>query len=405
MQADKVRQFSQSVRLELEQNLVPFWLRYAADYDRGGFIGAMSNELIVDAEADKGLILNARLLWTFSAAYQFNGDLRFRYLAERAYAYLEQCFWDRQYGGMVWRVNATGEMVDWQKKIYGQAFTLYAWTEYFRAFQVQSALEHAIALFRAIEQYSLDDEHAGYIEVCQRDWSVAEAARLSPKDMAAKKSMNNHLHLLEAYSNLHRAWPNDQLRRQLRGLIGIFEQRILCRKNSHLNHFFDAAWEPQSHSYTFGHDIEGSWLLWEAAQVLGDQDVADSVRDMVLRLARVTLAQGLDRDGGLFYEGQGGQVTDHNKEWWPQAEALVGFLNAYELSEDREFYQAAQAVWTFIQEYVVDREHGEWFWRVDRMGQPDPAEPKISEWKSPYHNVRACLEAIRRLEKLSHGSI
>jgi cellobiose epimerase len=405
MQADTVKHFAQSVQLELDQNLIPFWLRYAADYDRGGFIGAMSNELVADPDADKGLILNARLLWTFSAAYQYSGDLRLRSLAERAYAYLEHCFWDRQYGGMIWRVNAAGESVDHQKKIYGQAFTLYAWTEYFRAFQVQSALEHAIALFRAIEQYSLDDEYGGYIEVCQQDWSVAEAARLSPKDMAAKKSMNNHLHVLEAYTNLYRAWPNDQLRQQLLGLIELFEQRIFNQRNGHFDHFFNETWEAQSHSYTFGHDIEGSWLLWEAAQALGNQDVTHSVRDMVLGLARVTLTQGVDQDGGLSYEGQAGQIVDHNREWWPQAEALVGFLNAFELSGDRTFFLAAQAVWRFIQEFVVDREHGEWFWRVDSDGRPDPSEPKVSEWKSPYHNVRACLEAIRRLEKLSHDSI
>jgi len=405
MQADTVSQFAQSVREELNQNLLPFWLQHVVDYDRGGFIGAMSNDLTVDTDACKGLILNARLLWTFSAAYRHNHDLHLRSLAERAYAYLEQCFWDREYGGMVWQVNPAGEKVDWQKKIYGQAFTVYAWVEYFRAFHVQSALEHAIALFKAIEQYSLDTKFGGYIEVCQQDWSAAEAARLSLKDLAEKKSMNNHLHVLEAYTNLYREWPDDQLRRQLLALINLFAQRILNRQNGHFDHFFNEAWESQSSSYTFGHDIEGSWLLWEAAQVLGDRDVLDSVREMTLGLARVTLEEGLDQDGGLFYEGQAGRIIDDNKEWWPQAEALVGFLNAHELSGDREFFRAAQAVWEFIQNYLIDREFGEWFWRVDRTGRPDPKEPKVSEWKSPYHNVRACLEALQRLENQNHGSI
>lgn len=405
MQADTVRHFAQSVREELNQNLLPFWHRYAADYERGGFIGLMSNDLTVDPKAAKGLILNARLLWTFSALYRLDANLRTRDLAERAYAYLEESFWDRHYGGMVWQVNAAGEKLDCQKKIYGQAFTIYAWTEYFGAFQVQSALEHAIALFKAIEQYSLDTACGGYLEVCEQDWSVAEDARLSPKDMAEKKSMNNHLHVLEAYTSLYQAWPHDRLKQQLLALINLFRQRILNEINGHLDHFFDESWQAQSTSYTFGHDIEASWLLWEAALALGDQAILDALREVVLGLARVTLTEGVDEDGGLSYEGHAGRIIDDSREWWPQAEAVVGFLNAYELSGDPAYFRAAQAVWNFIQTNMVDRENGEWFWRVDRHGCPDAKEPKVSEWKSPYHNVRACLEAIRRLETLDHDSI
>jgi mannobiose 2-epimerase len=293
--------------------------------------------------------------------------------------------------------------VDDKKKIYGQAFYVYALSEYYFATQDTAALERARTLFGLIERHSYDATYGGYFETCNRDWSIAEDARLSDKDMNEKKSMNNHLHLLEGYTNLCRVWRDPSVEKALTDLIDIFDRHILDSSTSHFGHFFDETWQPRSDTYTFGHDIEGSWLLCEAAEVLGRPQQIEAVAETALRIAEVVWEQGLDADGGLFYEGKDGEVVDANKEWWPQAEAVVGFLNAYQLSHEERFFEAARACWRFIERYIVDHADGEWFWRVDRDGKPDVDEPKLSPWKSPYHNTRACLEAIRRLAAMGQG--
>jgi len=286
------------------------------------------------------------------------------------------------------------------KKIYGQAFYLYALAEYYRATRFEPALRQAIELFHLIEEHSHDDEDLGYFETFNRGWTPAEDSRLSEKDMNEKKSMNNHLHILEAYTNLYQVWNGDLTRERLLELIGIFQQKILDATGSHFQHFFDEHWVPKSSTHTFGHDIEGSWLLWEASEALTQDEVKTQVKNTVLSLAEAVLEEGFDSDGGLFYEGKQGTITDTNKEWWPQAEAVVGLINAYQLSGEEKYWLAARKCWNFIETRIVDRKHGEWFWRVSREGVVDDAEPKISEWKGPYHNTRACLEILRRLRSL-----
>ncbi len=396
-----MRQFGESVRHELEDNLIPFWLERVVDNEHGGFIGRMSNDGTIDPKASKGLILNTRLLWTYSALYRFNKEPRCRNMAERAYDYIETCFRDSSHGGAFWEVDYEGKLLDGTKKIYGQAFYIYALAEYYQAFGEASALQRAEQVFELIETHSRNKAYGGYVEVCNRDWSVAEDLRLSDKDMDEKKSMNNHLHLLEAYTNLYRIRPHTRLRDCLTELIDIFDQRIADPATGHLHHFFDESWQLRSSNYTFGHDIEASWLLCEAAEVLSDPKLTSRAQRLALRLARLTLSEGLQDDGGLGYEGQDGQVTDQNREWWPQAECVVGFLNASELSGERSFLEAAQKAWAFIEKYFVDREHGDWFWRIDPTGRPDPNEPKVSQWKGPYHSVRACLEITRRLAQIT----
>jgi mannobiose 2-epimerase len=216
--------------------------------------------------------------------------------------------------------------------------------------------------------------------------------------MSEKKSMNNHLHVLEAYANLYRAWKNPRVEHRLRELIGLFQERILDARTQHFHHFFDEAWNVRSDTYTFGHDIEGTWLLCEAAEVLGDEALLKRVQATALRMAEVALAEGVASDGGLCYEGKGGKIIDHGKECWPQAEVVVGFLNAFQISGDKKFLAAARRVWNYIEKHLVDRIHGEWFWRITPEGRVDTMLPKVSEWKGPYHGSRACLETIRRLE-------
>ena len=404
MSSNELKGFSQRVSDQLFGHILPFWCGPALDHEQGGWMGWLSNDLKPDRTQPKGLIVNSRILWAFSAVHQARPDALFKQMAGRAFDFVMNHFWDAQLGGAFWRLDDTGRVLDDSKKIYGQAFYIYALAEYHRAFGVPVALARAIDLFELIERHAHDWKHSGYLEVRQRNWSEADAdARLSDKDMNEKKSMNNHLHLLEAYTNLYRVWKDQRVEQRLRELIALFEQRILDPRTLHLHHFFNEQWQVRSDTYTFGHDIEGTWLLCEAAEVLGDAALLKRVPAVALRMAEVTLREGIDADGALRYEGKGGKIIDAGKECWPQAEAVIGFLNAFQLSGDEKYLNASLRAWDFIENHLVDRVHGEWFWRITPEGRVDPTLPKVSEWKGPYHGSRACLETLHRLRAISAG--
>jgi cellobiose epimerase len=385
------------VRDHLFGHILPFWTGPALDTEQGGWMAWLSNDLLPDRSQPKGLIVNTRILWTFSAVYRVRSEPLYRQMADRSFDVVMNQFWDGQHGGAFWRLDGHSRVLDDSKKIYGQAFTLYALTEYYQAFGMPTVLSRAVELFEFIERHAHDSQYGGYIEVCRRDGSEATDVRLSERDMNEKKSMNNHLHVLEAYTRLYRVWKDPRLEQRLREIIDLFQERIIDGRTQHLHHFFDEPWHVRSDSYTFGHDIEGSWLLCEAAEVLGDEPLIQRVRALALRMAEAVFREGLDADGGLFYEGRAGRIIDRGKEWWPQAEAVVGFLNAFQLSGEEIYNEAAQRVWKYIDRYLVDRVHGDWFWRINDDGRPDPTRPKVSEWKCPYHSTRACLEVMHRL--------
>jgi len=386
---------------ELRNNLLPFWRVRSEDHARAGFIAEMTNDGTVRDDAPKGLILNSRLLWTFSALFRQLVEPCDLELARRAYHAIEETFHDREHGGYVWRVDPEGRPLDRSKKIYGQAFCVYALTEYNLATGEADALDAARQLYELIERHARDARDEGYIEARDADWSETTDLRLSDVDMDAAKSMNSHLHLLEAYTNLYRVSPDAAVETRLRDLIELFGRYILDQSDGpgrgHLRHFFDERWQVVSGTYTYGHDIEASWLLCEAAAVLEDERLVVAVREWAITLARRVLAEGLDSDGGLAYEGRGGAVIDRRRDWWCQAEAVVGFWNAFRVTGDSAFADAAERVWSFIVRRVVDRTGGDWFWRIRADGTVDQGEPKVSEWKGPYHNTRMCLEMMRRI--------
>jgi len=355
----------------------------------------------VVADAPKGLILNARLLWSFSALFRATGDPQDRCLADRARAYLNDRFRDPNRGGYYWQLDAAGRATDPLKRTYGQAFCIYALCESHLAFRRPEDRNAAIDLFELIERHTHDTAHGGYFEVCRADWSVADGERLSEKDQPAAKSMNTHLHLLEAYTNLYRTWPDARVAEAIRELLDVFGRHILTPDRRHLRPFFAQNWRAQSASYTYGHDIEAAWLLREAAKVLEDPQLVETTDSWAVTIATAVLEEALDQDDGLIYEGRDGQVVDRGRQWWPQAEAVVGFLDAYCITRQPTFLQAADRVWQFIRRRFVDREHGEWHWQLGPDGRFDPAQPKVSAWKGPYHNVRMCLEALRRIESLN----
>jgi len=395
-----VQELRKKVETELRSNILSFWLKYAIDDEFGGFRGQISNDLTIDPRADKGLILNARILWTFSKAFSVYRNPVYLAAARRAYEYLVRYFWDQQFGGVYWMVDFEGQPTDTKKRIYGQAFTVYALAEYYHATGDAEILARALRLVENIEAAGHDARHGGYLETYERDWTLAVDQRLSDVDMDEKKSMNTHLHLMEGYAALLRFHEDSTVRLRLRELIEVFLNHIVDPITHHFILFFDEQWWPKSEKISFGHDIEGSWLLCEAAEVLGDHDILKRVRAIAVKMAQAVFEQGLGADGGLLYEADPTGIIDTDKHWWPQAEAVVGFFNAYQLSGLQHFLNAAEKSWAFIDKCIVDHEHGEWFWLVSQSGVPCAGHYKVDPWKCPYHNSRACFEVMERVDAL-----
>ena len=395
-----MQELRKKVETELRSNILSFWLKYAIDDEFGGFRGQISNDLTIDPRADKGLILNARILWTFSKAFSVYRNPVYLAAARRAYEYLVRYFWDQQFGGVYWMVDFEGQPTDTKKRIYGQAFTVYALAEYYHATGDAEILARALRLVENIEAAGHDARHGGYLETYERDWTLAVDQRLSDVDMDEKKSMNTHLHLMEGYAALLRFHEDSTVRLRLRELIEVFLNHIVDPITHHFILFFDEQWWPKSEKISFGHDIEGSWLLCEAAEVLGDHDILKRVRAIAVKMAQAVFEQGLGADGGLLYEADPTGIIDTDKHWWPQAEAVVGFFNAYQLSGLQHFLNAAEKSWAFIDKCIVDHEHGEWFWLVSQSGVPCAGHYKVDPWKCPYHNSRACFEVMERVDAL-----
>jgi len=390
--------FQTQLKEELTGNILPFWMAHSIDKVNGGFYGALTNDLEIHNEVPRSAILCARILWTYATAYRKLGGKEYLDMARWAYDYLERVFLDPEYGGLYWSVDVTGKPVFDRKHHYAQAFAIYGLSEYYRAAREPQSLALAQTLFRLLEKHAYDPTFGGYIEGSSRKWEALADMRLSDRDLNCRKSMNTMLHVLEAYTNLLRAWEDDELRRQHKALIETFQQHIVDHETGHFKLFFDDRWNSLLNNVSFGHDIEGSWLLFEAAQVQGDLSLMDKVRESSIQIAAAVYKDGLEPDGSLPYEAGPLGLVDSDKTWWVQAEAMLGFYNAYQLSGQEHFAQAASRSWDYIQDKMVDRTHGDWIKRLHRDGTPDNNNYKVGPWECPYHHSRACFEMIERLE-------
>ncbi|HEY1020905.1 MAG TPA: AGE family epimerase/isomerase [Flavisolibacter sp.] len=394
-----LQQYSQQAAEELD-TILQYWMAHTVDERQGGFVGRIDYQNTVQASAPKGSVLNSRILWSFSAAYNLTGKKDYRSMAERAFEYILQHFFDCDFGGVYWTVDALGKPLDTKKQIYAQAFAIYGASEYFLATGDEKAKVLAQQLYFDIVKYSYDVKHGGYREALSQNWQGLDDLRLSAKDANEPKSMNTHLHVLEAFANLYRIWPDEDLKERIEELIAIFLENIIGDDN-HLMLFFTDNWEERSNSTSYGHDIEAAWLLQEAAERIGNETLLARVKKRAVLVAQAT-AEGLDKDGGLWYEYD--KDTRHlvrQKHWWPQAEAVVGFLHAWQVSGDEKFLQQSWRSWKFIQDYLLDKSGGEWVWGVKDDYSVMSEEDKVGLWKCPYHNSRACMEVVRRLSTIS----
>ncbi len=387
----ELKQFKLDLARELEGDILPFWMQRMTD-PAGGFYGRIDGNGKLIAGAPKGGILNARILWTFASAARLFGKEPYFKTADRAFREIRDRFQDPEYGGIYWSLDSAGNPLDTKKQFYAIAFAIYALAEYFRACGNREALDLAVRLWCSIEDHSFDPARGGYLEAATREWAPIADMRLSEKDRNDAKTMNTHLHILEGYTGLYRVWKDRTLGGQLEGLIRIFLDRII-RPDGHLGLFFDEDWTPTSEMVSYGHDIEASWLLCEAAEVLGNKALMDEVRNAAVRLSGAAL-EGYRKDGSMIYESD--PVTGHtdtDRHWWVQAETVVGCLNRARISGESEWAERAFRTWDFIRTHLLAPD-GEWYWSVREDGRPNLVDDRAGFWKCPYHNGRMCMEII-----------
>lgn len=406
----------------LTTNILPYWAGRMVD-PAGGFYGRRDGHDTLDLSAPKGAILNARILWTFSAAYRELHTPQYLDMATRAYDYIRRHFVDREYGGTYWSLNPDGTVLDDKKQFYAIGFMIYGLSEYYRATGRDEALQLALDLFTCIETHSRDRREGkeGYLEASTRSWQPIADMRLSDKDTNASKTMNTHLHIIEGYTNLLRALkereattgrsllsasPLDDrcdtalVEEATRGLLRIFLDRIENPSTRHLTLFFDDDWHKVGgDTESYGHDIEASWLLLETAQVIGDPSLLAETLDHTRHIALAGL-QGRCHDGSMVYERHPDGRYDNDKHWWVQAENVIGQLYLAAYHDMPHMARQARESWQYILDNLVDPQ-GEWYWS---RTSPDRAvnrrDDKAGFWKCPYHNSRMCLEALSVLRRL-----
>lgn len=400
MHRQETEAYSAALQQEL-RNIMSYWEEFTPDREYGGFRGRIPENGPPDPFAPKGAVLHARILWSFSAAYLQEPRAAYLEMADRAYRYIRTYFTDQEYGGVYWTVSYTGAPEETKKQVYAQAFVIYAFSEYFRASGLEAAREAAIDLYHILAAHSFDVLKGGYAEAFSREWGGLSDLRLSEKDANEKKTMNTHLHVLEAFTGLYRIWPAEMLRSSLTGLLENFRDHIVNQDTGHLVLFFSENWQPRSAMISYGHDIEASWLLQEAARAIADAGWISFTAKLALQLAAASL-EGIAADGGMWYEYDPEQQhLVKEKHWWVQAEAMVGFFNAWQLSGQQQYLEQSMRSWNYVQEFLLDRAGGEWFWGRRGDGTLMPGEDKAGLWKCPYHNSRACLEIISRMQQLS----
>lgn len=384
----------EEIKEELMHRIIPFW-RGLRDDRQGGFYSYMDFDLNVDPEYEKGCILNSRILWFFSNAAALTGDETLLEEAGHAYEFLKNYCMDREYGGVYWAVACNGSAADVTKHTYNQAFAIYALASYYAVTKKEEALYEAMKLFRLIEEKCIDIY--GYLEAFTRDWKPQKNEKLSENGLLADKTMNTLLHVLEAYTELFRVTKDPAVGSALEKILVMFREKIYNEEKQQLEVFFDKKLHTISDLYSYGHDIEASWILDRACQVLGEEAVTRSTTNYTQKIAEKVYAQALNKDGSMNNECFCGKI-DTTRVWWVQAEAMVGFYNCYEKTKDEKYKRAVEGLWKYVQTHLLDsREGAEWFWDVDENGVPVSKKPIVEPWKCPYHNGRMCIEILRRV--------
>jgi mannobiose 2-epimerase len=396
----QLKQLKSELKTELE-SILEYWSKYTIDTEKGGFIGQIDYNDQLISQAEKGSVLNARILWTYSSAYQLTKEEEHKRTAKRAFDYIITNFYDPEFGGIFWSLHYDGTPKDTKNQIYAIAFVIYGMTEYYAISNDEKALEVAIGLYKKIQEHSYDPIHKGYLEAFTREWKNIDDLRLSDKDANEKKTMNTHLHIVESYSNLYKVWKNETLAKDIIELLEVIDTHFINEETGHLRLFFDEKWNKKQDVISYGHDIEAAWLLLQCAEISEDEASISRYKKHAIQLTDVT-NEGIDEDGGLWYEfDPKTNALIAEKHWWPQAELMIGFFNAYEITGNEDYLAIVLKNWEFVKKHILDTKNGEWHWGVNADYSLIPKD-KAGFWKCPYHNGRACIEVINRIEKIEN---
>ncbi len=385
---------------DLTENILPWWMTYGVDEVHGGFYGEVDNNNVPNPNAPKHITLSARLIWTFSSAYRILGNPEYKAMADRAYDYFVKHFWDADHNMCYTLLSAEGEPIDKTRHVYGNAFAIYGFSEYYRATGCEEALDYARKLEAAMEKNAYDPEFKGYYEALTEKCVYSPWLRGVNRLPTDVKTMNTHLHVIEAYTCFLRSVDEPKVRNVVRQQLYVMLNKIVDHDTHHYNVYLDRAWNPTSTEISYGHDIEGSWLMWETAEVLDEPEAKRYTRDICVNIARACLEQGFTDFGAMKTEYD--PVTGHESKsfsWWEQNEAVVGFLNAWELSGEEAFLDASLRCMEFNQTYFVDHDKGGWFAHIDPATLKVTSPIKLNGWTCPYHNSRMCMEVIERYRK------
>lgn len=386
----------QTMKDVLEHNILSYWIDHVVDKENGGFYGRIDGDDQIHAQAEKGAVMNARILWAFSAAYRVLRNPAYLEAATRAKDYFLAHFVDKENGGVYWSVDYQGNPLDTKKQTYAIGFAIYGFSEYARATGDAEALEMAKRLYHDIETHAYDSENQGYIEALTCDWQPIADMRLSDKDENGSRTMNTHLHIIEPYTNLYRVWKDAALEKSIRNLLDIFTDKLLNPETHHLDLFFDDKWQGKRNVESYGHDIEASWLLHETALVLDDKAVLQKMEQVIRRIADAA-DEGLRPDGSMVYEHwKDTDEYDLQRQWWVQCENIIGHIDLYQYFSYEDSLEKAIQCWNFVQKNLIDAKNGEWHWAVLDDGTINLKDDKAGFWKCPYHNSRMCLELIER---------
>ena len=403
----------------LVNELLPFWSSRMKDDINGGYLTHFDQKGNDTGEDEKSLIAQTRCLYTASSVCRagYNKD-EFLSLATHGFDFLTKKMWDPEYGGFFWMMDRKGNLKTDKKIIYGHSFAIYSLSEYTLATGDPRGVEYAEKVFDLLQKYCVDTMFGGYWEMFHRDWILCGPG----SEGGDRKTLDVHMHLMEAYTTLYECTGKDVHRRKLIEIIEILLHRIIHPVfKTGIPQFykdwtvapqikFDIIWgwdrfseEGQKGNATdntcYGHNAEFAWLLKHALEVL-KKDI-EGYSELFKIILDHTVENGIDNEfGGVYVEGpHSGGVYDREKEFWQQAEVLTAMLDGVLLFGDDRYWEAYKNVHRFVFDKVVNKGVGEWFPLLTRRGEPVWTHMGHS-WKINYHTVRAMIQSIRRMNEL-----
>jgi mannobiose 2-epimerase len=418
---------AEQMETHLRMEVLARWFPACVDTEHGGFRPSFNEQWKPGAANDKFLVFQGRMTWVCAQVAMRYPETAETYkgYARRGVKFLNDVMWDKECGGFFFGLDENGRVCNSfgdEKHVYGISFGIYGAAAAYAATKDAEALELAKRAFAWLDANAHDEKNGGYYEALTRSGKPILAPPATEKrndgigTVYGYKSMNSHIHLLEAFTELYRAWPDKQVEARLRELFLIVRDKIAVPPGC-LNLYFTPDWRAVPDHDSFGHDVETAYLLLEAAEALtpprspsSQEGETKGPRDeKTLSVARSlvdhALAWGWDEKYGGFYDKGGAFSAAYGLEkiWWTQAEGLNALLLMHEEfgKETPRYFEAFGKQWDFIWNHQADHKYGEWYESVSRAGVAKPGQPKGQIWKAAYHNGRALMNVVERLKKLA----